>query len=175
MPNSLEKPVARSSSKAPDERRVHPRYSLSADAEIVESKSRTKMSARVSDLSRSGCYVEMMSPFPLGSQVKMRIMKNKTPFLAQATVAYATEGMGMGVKFKELEPEQIPILEKWLSELSGATQPDDESSEQDSLETVGEASRNESSYVLNEVIIALMRKGILTDGEGKAMLHKLAH
>ena len=175
MPNSLEKPVAGSSSMAPDERRVHPRYSLSADAEIVESKSRTKMSARVSDLSRSGCYVEMMSPFPQGSLLKMRIMKNKTPFLAQATVAYATEGMGMGVKFKELEPEQIPILEKWLSELSGATQPDDESSEQDSLKTAGEISSNESSYVLNEVIIALMRKGILTDGEGKAMLHKLAH
>jgi hypothetical protein len=82
--------------------------------------------------------------------------------------------MGMGVKFKELEPQQILILEKWLSELSGATQPDDESSEE-SLETVAETSRNESSYVLNEVIIALMRKGILTDGEGKAMLHKLAH
>jgi hypothetical protein len=174
MSNSLEKPVAGSSSVAPDERRVHPRYSMSADAEIVESKSRTKMSARVSDLSRSGCYVEMMSPFPQGSQLKMRIMKNKTPFLAQATVAYATEGMGMGVKFKALEPEQIPILEKWLSELSGATQPDDESSEE-SLGTVAETSRNESSYVLNEVIIALMRKGILTDGEGKAMLHKLAH
>jgi len=174
MPNSLEKPVAGSSPVAPDERRVHPRYSLSADAEIVESKSRTKMSGRVSDLSRSGCYVEMMSPFPLGSQLKMRIMKNKTPFLAQATVAYATEGMGMGVKFKELEPEQILILEKWLSELSGASLPDEESSEE-SLETVAETSRNESSYVLNEVIIALMRKGILTDGEGKAMLHKLAH
>ena len=174
MPNSLEKPVAGSSSVTPDERRVHPRYSMSADVEIVESKSRTKMSARVSDLSRSGCYVEMMSPFPQGSQLKMRIMKNKTPFLAQATVAYATEGMGMGVKFKALEPEQIPILEKWLSELSGATQPDDESSEE-SLGTVAETSRNESSYVLNEVIIALMRKGILTDGEGKAMLHKLAH
>jgi PilZ domain len=175
MPNSLEKSVAGSSSVAPDERRVHTRYSLSADAEIVESKSRTKMSARVSDLSRSGCYVEMMSPFPQGSQVKMRIMKNKTPFLSQGTVAYAAEGMGMGVKFKELElePEQILILEKWLSELSGASPADDEASE--SLETVAEASHNESSYVLNEVIIALMRKGILTDGEGKAMLHKLAH
>jgi hypothetical protein len=104
----------------------------------------------------------------------MRIMKNKTPFLAHSSVAYATEGMGMGVKFTELEPEQILILEKWLSELSGASPPDDESAEE-SLETVAETSRNESSYVLNEIIIALMRKGILTDGEGKAMLHKLAH
>src|ERR1700685_2621950 len=125
MPNSLEKPVAGSSSMAPDERRVHPRYSLSAEAEIVESKSRTKMSARVSDLSRVGCYVEMMSPFPLGAQVKMRIMKNKTPFLAQASVAYAAEGMGMGVKFAALEPAQVLMLEKWIRELSGTSSPDE--------------------------------------------------
>jgi hypothetical protein len=133
------------------------------------------MSARISDLSRTGCYAEMMSPFPLGAQVKMRIMKNKTPFLAQASVAYSAEGMGMGLKFATLEPEQILILEKWLRELSGASSPEDESSEDNSLEPVSVASSNESSYVLNEVIIALMRKGILTDVEGKAMLHKLIH
>ena len=175
MPDSLEKPIIGSSPRAPDERRVHPRYSFSADAEIVELKSRTKMSARVSDLSRTGCYAEMMSPFPLGAQVKIRIMKNKTPFLAQASVAYCVEGMGMGLKFAALEPEQVLMLEKWLRELSGASPPDDDSSEENSLGTISETSSNESSYVLNEVIIALMRKGILTDGEGKAMLHKLAH
>jgi hypothetical protein len=175
MPNSLEKPVVGSSSRVPDERRAFPRYSLSADAEIVESKSRAKMSARVTDLSRQGCYAEMMSPFPLGAQVKMRIMKNKTPFLAQAIVAYSAGGMGMGLRFMGLEPEQILTLEKWLSELSGASAPDDASSEEGSPGALAESSSNESTYVLNEVIIALMRKGILTDGEGKAMLHKLAH
>jgi hypothetical protein len=175
MPNSLGKPVVDSASRAQDERRVYPRYSLSADAEIVESKSRTKMSARVSDLSRTGCYAEMMSPFPLGAQVKIRIMKNKTPFLAHASVAYCAEGMGMGLKFAALEPEQVLMLDKWLRELSGTSSPDDELSEEYSLGTASETSSNESSYVLNEVIIALMRKGILTDGEGKAMLHKLAH
>lgn len=174
MLTSTKKLVA-GSPGARDERRAVPRYSLSADAEIVESQSRTKMSARVSDLSRFGCYAEMMSPFPLGAQVKMRIMKNKTPFLAQASVAYSAEGMGMGLKFGTLEPEQVLTLEKWLRELSGASPPDDESSDENSLGAVPEASSNESSYVLNEVIIALMRKGILTDGEGKAMLHKLAH
>src|ERR1700735_4711899 len=175
MPNSLEKPVVGSSFGTQEERRVYPRYSLSADAEIVESKSRTKMSARISDLSRMGCYAEMMSPFPLGSQVKIRIMKNKTPFLAQASVAYCAEGMGMGLKFTTLEPEQVLMLEKWIRELSGTSSPDEESSEEDSLGPVSETSSNEASYVLNEVLLALMRKGILTDGEGKAMLHKLAH
>ncbi len=175
MPNSLEKPIVSSAAGTQGERRAYPRYSLSADAEIVESKSRTKMSARVSDLSRMGCYAEMMSPFPLGAQVKMRILKNKTPFLAHASVAYSADGMGMGLKFTDLVPEQILILEKWLGELSGTSPSDDESSQEDSLGALPGISSNESSYVLNEVIIALMRKGILTDGEGKAMLHKLAH
>jgi PilZ domain len=174
MPNSFKKPVAGSAS-ARDERRTHPRYSLSADAEIVESKSRAKMSARVTDLSRLGCYAEMMSPLPPGSHVKMRITKNKTPFLAQAIVAYSAGGMGMGLRFLELEPEQILTLEKWLSELSGASPPDDESTGEGSPGALAETSSNESTYVLNEVIIALMRKGILPAGEGKAMLHKLAH
>ena len=175
MPDSLEKPIIGSSPRAPDERRVHPRYSFSADAEIVELKSRMKMSARVSDLSRTGCYAEMMSPFPLGAQVRIRIMKNKTSFLAQASVTYSAEGMGMGLKFAALEPEQVLMLEKWIGELSGASSPDDESPEKDSLWSAPEDFRNESSYVLNEIIIALMRKGILTNGEGKAMLRKLAH
>jgi hypothetical protein len=34
-------------------------------------------------------------------------------------------------------------------------------------------SKDEQYYVLNELIISLMRKGVLTDAEGKAMLEKL--
>jgi hypothetical protein len=33
----------------------------------------------------------------------------------------------------------------------------------------------EQRHVLNELIIALMRKRVLTDAEGKAMLQKLLH
>lgn len=78
--NGPEKKSAGSAAKA-DERRTFPRP-LSAEAEVVEAQSRSKMNARVSDLSRMGCFVEMMSPVPLGANLKMRIMKNKTRFLA---------------------------------------------------------------------------------------------
>jgi hypothetical protein len=37
----------------------------------------------------------------------------------------------------------------------------------------GNANSNEQQYVLNELIIALMRKQILSDAEGKAMRKKL--
>ncbi|MGB8543039.1 MAG: PilZ domain-containing protein [Candidatus Acidiferrales bacterium] len=172
--NGSAKKSAGSSAKA-DERRTFPRYTLSAEAEVVEAQSRTKMNARVSDLSRMGCYVEMMSPFPLGANLKMRIMKNKTPFVAHGQVAYSSGGMGMGVRFTTLDPDQILLLEKWLGELSGTLPFDDEASEDGAHGHASHGNGNETSYVLNEVIIALMRKGVLSDGEGKTMLQKLTH
>jgi hypothetical protein len=172
--NGSDKKAAVSAAKS-DERRSFPRYTLSAEAEVVEAQSRTKMNARVSDLSRMGCYVEMMSPFPLGANLKMRIMKNKTPFTAQGQVAYSSGGMGMGVRFTVLDPEQILLLEKWLGELSGTLAFDDEASDEGTNGQPSHANGNETSYVLNEVIIALMRKGVLSDGEGKTMLQKLIH
>jgi len=133
------------------------------------------MNARVSDLSRMGCYVEMMSPFPLGSNLKMRIMKNKTPVLVQGRVAYSSGGMGMGIRFTEVAPEQILVLEKWINELSGVLPFDDEEANEGLPALATQVAGNETAYVLNEVIIALMRKGILSDGEGKGMLQKLIH
>jgi len=162
------------SRRAGDERRNSTRYPMSAFAEIVEAQSRTKMSARISDISRTGCYAEMMSPFPMGDLVKMRIMKNKTPFLAQAQVTNTSCGMGMGLKFTTVEPEQIDVLEKWIIELSGAS-PKYEMSKDDDLDSVAQTPGSSPLYVVNEIVVALMRRGILTDQEGKAMLQKLVH
>src|SRR5580704_19460826 len=103
--NGTDKKFVDSATKA-NERRTFPRYALSTEAEVVEAQSRNRMNARVSDLSRMGCYVEMMSPFPLGSNLKMRILKNKTPFLAQGPGAFSSA-------------EQIRLREKWIDELSG--------------------------------------------------------
>ena len=172
--NGTDKKFVDSALKA-NERRTFPRYALSAEAEVVEAQSRTRMNARVSDLSRMGCYVEMMSPFPLGSNLKMRIMKGKTPFLVQGRVAYSSGGMGMGVRFTEVAPEQVLVLEKWINELSGVLPFEDEESIDGLPALASPATGNETSYVLNEVIIALMRKGVLSDGEGKGMLQKLIH
>jgi hypothetical protein len=86
MRNYLDRTTVVSTTRVLNDRRNFPRFPLSAFAEIVEAQSHTRTSARISELSRTGCYAEMLSPFPLGDLVKMRIMKNKTSFLAQAEV-----------------------------------------------------------------------------------------
>ncbi len=168
----LESPAA----VASIERRKHPRYSFSATAEIVEPRSGARIQGRVSDLGRGGCYIDSMSPFGVNSEGKIRIVdKNKT-FVAQARVVFAAAGMGMGLAFTAIDPEQLPVLTGWLAELSGDVQPDSAVLEQErsgQKATADNAASQEQSYVLNELIIALMRKNVLSDLEGKALLQKL--
>src|SRR3984957_21130747 len=104
----------------------------------------------------------MMSSFTLGSNLKMRIMKHKTPCLVQGRVAYSSGGMGMGVRFTEVAPEQVLVLEKWINELSGVLPFDDEESIDGLPALATPIAGNETSYVLNKVIIPLMRKAVLT-------------
>jgi PilZ domain len=141
--NGSEKKSAGSAAKG-DERRTFPRCPLSAEAEVVEAQSRTKMNARVSDLSRMGCFVKL-SPFRLGADLKMRIMNNKTPFLAHGQVACSSGGMGMGVRFTARDPDQILLLEKWLGELSGTLPFDDEAADEGLPAQSSHANGNESS------------------------------
>jgi hypothetical protein len=51
------------------EKRRDVRYPVSAAAEIVEARSRTRLSARAADISLSGCYLDAINLFPVGSAV----------------------------------------------------------------------------------------------------------
>ena len=117
--------------------------------------------------------MDVSSPFPVGTLVKVRLTKENKSFEAQAVVASSMAGMGMGLKFTTVESVQSRILEKWISQLSGdlpyefaAFEHEDEASAEGSL-------KDEQKYILNEIIIALMRKGILAKEQGKEMLRRL--
>jgi PilZ domain-containing protein len=158
------------------ERRAHPRYAFTGAVQAVDGKSRITLNARTSDIGKGGCYVDVFSPFPLKTPVKIRITNEHTSLLANADVIYSRLGMGMGLRFTHLEPADTPVLEKWISELSGRppipvppqqTQAKEEEFREDMLR------RREQWYVLNELVLSLMRKSILTHTEGKAMMEQL--
>jgi len=158
------------------ERRKHPRYSFSTAAEVVEKKSGARIQGRITDLARGGCYVDAMTPFAVGSEVTIRITVESKSFEAPARVVFAAPGMGMGLTFTAIEPEQLPVLQKWLAELSGTAGPEPLIEKEYKLSdrvAADQAPSREQNYVLNELIIALMRKNVLTDLEGKALLQKL--
>jgi hypothetical protein len=98
------------------ERRAHPRYGFSADAEVVEDASGTRIEARISDLSQRGCYVESDRPFSLGTVVRVQITNDRDSFLSPARVV-SRSAEGMGLAFTEMAEEQVKILEAWLAPL----------------------------------------------------------
>jgi hypothetical protein len=167
----------------PVDRRTHPRYHFCGAAEALDALHRTRMNARTSDIGKGGCYVDTFSPFPLKTPVKIRITREKLSFTAEAKVVASKVGMGMGLAFTAIEPHEMGVLEKWIGELSGSAPLElGPPALDEHLALAASGSRNgtpvvtkETGYVLNELIVALMRKGTLTDEEGKTMLLRLLH
>lgn len=96
--------------------RCEPRYPFIASAELLEENSGARMSSRISDLSLNGCYVDTINPLPDGTLVHLRIFTETHSFEAPATVIHSQAFLGMGVKFREVQPKFEQILRLWLFE-----------------------------------------------------------
>ena len=98
------------------ERRSVPRHPLVLAAEIVELPRGARLSSRTSDISRTGCYLDTLNPIPQGSRVRLRFTHNNEVFEAIGKVVYVSYGLGMGVTFTEVSPEQQARLDHWLTD-----------------------------------------------------------
>ena len=157
------------------ERRGDLRFPLTTSVDAVEPQSKTKISGRTSDISAGGCYVDTINPFPVETIIKIRLTKERVTFEADAKVVSSQVGMGMGVVFISAVPQQRRIFQKWLSELAGESIPEQGQPEETEADVVAQNSTKNQDLVLGELLIALTRKRVLSEEEGKAMLQKLYH
>jgi hypothetical protein len=98
-------------------KRNDPRVSLIAAAEVIEVASGTRLSARTSDLSRTGCYIDTLNPTPAKTVVRVRLTHGGEELELPARIVYASPGLGMGVRFDEnLTPAQIAVLDRWIGD-----------------------------------------------------------
>lgn len=122
MINTTQSGIASSTEAKPLERRRNTRYAFTADVELLEPNSGIAIPGRTADLSRGGCYVDTINPFPADTVVKLRLTKWDRSFEAQAKVVYSAAGMGMGLMFVTVDREQRLTMECWIAEL-GRRQP----------------------------------------------------
>jgi hypothetical protein len=101
------------------ERRGSMRYPFIAQVEVTEVASATCLKARTGDLSLSGCYLDMLNPSPVGTEVRVSIFHGGENLVVQGTVTYVLQNMGMGVAFKNVAPREVAILKRWLDDLAG--------------------------------------------------------
>ena len=112
--------TARGASGGPiTERRVVPRYPLSATAIVVDPHSKMRLQARCSDISLAGCYIDTLNPFREGTSAELRLSKEQEVFETAARVTVSHVGMGMGLSFHVLTSTQTSVLVEWLSGKGG--------------------------------------------------------
>jgi hypothetical protein len=63
-----------------DDRRRTPRYPFVANAEVNEAASQTRIFARVSEISMNGCYLDMINPLPMGTELFVKIFTKEDFF-----------------------------------------------------------------------------------------------
>jgi hypothetical protein len=105
------------SSTPPEKRRAVRRIQLVATAEVTARDTETKLSARMSELGLGGCYVDTLSPFPTGTLLHLRIIRDGGAFECEAKVVYVHEGFGMGIAFTNMALDQRRVLENWIADL----------------------------------------------------------
>ena len=103
------------------ERRASPRYALVAIAEITNPEDAKLISGKVTQISRSGCYVDSPKTLPIGVSLKVIIFREQRTFVARANVIHVQEQMGMGMAFLDPSEDQLKILDSWLAELPSAS------------------------------------------------------
>jgi hypothetical protein len=88
-----------------------------ASAEVTELGSGALLSARTSELGLGGCYVDALNPFPEGTLIGLRILRDQGVFETKAKVVYCDPRFGMGLAFTDMTSDQRSLLEAWLAEI----------------------------------------------------------
>lgn len=97
-------------------RRRTPRYPFVAVAELVEKGTQVGLSARVTELSLYGCYVETTDPLAQGTELKIKLYANGKFFEAHAVIVYSQPKLGFGLSFQNVNPHFLSVLRQWLIE-----------------------------------------------------------
>src|SRR5579864_973602 len=104
-----------------DERRKAPRYGLVAIAELTsegaDSEHGKLLSGKITQISRSGCYVDSPKTLPVGTSLKVIIFRDQRTFVTKASIIHVQEQMGMGIAFLDTPKDQLEVLNSWLAEL----------------------------------------------------------
>ncbi len=105
-----------------DERRSKPRLSVHLDA--VWDGGEERHSARVTDLSEGGCYLDTVGEVMVGEIVAFRVLLPDDDWLyLEGEVRHHRHSVGFGVQFVELNEEQTENLRRLL-EIARAAGPE---------------------------------------------------
>jgi hypothetical protein len=106
-------------SKKGAERRRYPRYKCEGSAEIRTDGSSVRTWATFSEVSLGGCYLEMMTTYPVDTELDLKLQFRGFEVRSWATVRITYPFLGMGIAFTDMAPEERQKLEAMIQTLVG--------------------------------------------------------
>ena len=94
------------------------RFAFISTADVIGLDTNTRLSSQTSELGMGGCFIDTLNPFPEGTLVRVRLVKDSGAFESGAKVVYVLPGFGMGLAFAHVPHDQKLTLEKWIAELA---------------------------------------------------------
>jgi PilZ domain len=93
-----------------DERRKFARHACRIETQVVTEDSSIGVPGTITDVSLGGCYVEMLSPLPVDSTIHLSLNPGTTTLHMSGKVRSSQMGLGMGVAFTGMGPEDFEKL-----------------------------------------------------------------
>ncbi|HST09706.1 MAG TPA: PilZ domain-containing protein [Terriglobales bacterium] len=104
FPESTPEPTAPETA-GPGERRRNPRYKCEGSATFRVQGTNVRTWGTFTDLSISGCYIELKATFPVGAIVDLELELNSVRAEVKGEVRVSYPFLGMGVAFRDVTVE----------------------------------------------------------------------
>lgn len=96
------------------------RFAIAADVLTEDLQSRAQKTGKVSNISRSGCFVATKDPWMQWTRIRVWIVYKCQQFEAEGSVVHSAGARGMGVAFEKIAPANEEMLASWLATLPPA-------------------------------------------------------
>ncbi len=105
-------------------RRRMPRYAVRGGGEIRQPGMKTVVWGSMTDLSRTGCYLETLTTLPRDAKCELMLNVEGIEIRAGAEVRVSHPSMGMGLQFVDVDPTDQKKLDDLLIRLAGGKEPE---------------------------------------------------
>ena len=100
------------------EKRRSPRFRCEGNMELKTEGSTIRTWATFTEVSASGCYVEMMTTFPVGTKMELQLGMNGFLVNGEAVVRVTYPFLGMGIEFTNLSQNAREQLDDMVASLN---------------------------------------------------------
>lgn len=100
-----------------------PRYPFVAIVFAVDPSSDIGITARTSDISLGGCYIDSANPLPPNTAITIELVHKGESFHALGEIVYSQPNMGMGIRFMQINSGNREVLARWIEELETEQSP----------------------------------------------------